>query len=364
VTSRSDRETSGRRSDEAAGGAGRAGDHAEGPYAAAMNVVVRPGSRAEQKCRWRAGLDGREIAETGALAGGLRPRPDHDLIFRGGKLIPDLTFANFFVGGEDAWDPDDRRNIDDKLAAAMSDRRLNDVLLQYFSGRPISSTFRGSRFLPGPPPQLVSQGDIEQLVRDIQAHGLLNGFDLASTVFNFMLPERTVLTTDEAPSGQTVRSEGWGETQRTAATSAPRAPAGDQGETEEKASSLEGLGGFHGSVHVGRDTIYYAVGVFSNGDNGIVAFDEPWKNVVATFYHELCEARTDPDVEDANKTGNSRLIGFTSRQGEEIGDFPVFEVGNRLDLVFKELPLADGSGTVPVQLEFSNRVHGPEDPTR
>jgi hypothetical protein len=26
-------------------------------------------------------------------------------------------------------------------------------------------------------------------------------------------------------------------------------------------------------------------------------FDQPWKNVLATFYHELNEARTDPDVD-------------------------------------------------------------------
>jgi len=38
--------------------------------------------------------------------------------------------------------------------------------------------------------------------------------------------------------------------------------------------------------------------------NGIPVFDEPWKNVVATFYHELNEARTDADVEDAIRAGN------------------------------------------------------------
>ncbi len=51
---------------------------------------------------------------------------------------------------------------------------------------------------------------------------------------------------------------------------------------------------------------------------------------MATFYHELQEARTDPDVE------------------------------GMLTKVFKEVPLADGSGTVPVQLQYSNAVHGPE----
>ena len=87
--------------------------------------------------------------------------------------------------------------------------------------------------------------------------------------------------------------------------------------------------------------------------------------MVATFYHELCEARTDPDVEVANRTGDSRLVGWTSPQREEIGDFPVFEAGGAgdLGLVFREVRLADGSGSVPVQLQYSNRVNGPEDPT-
>jgi hypothetical protein len=40
------------------------------------------------------------------------------------------------------------------------------------------------------------------------------------------------------------------------------------------------------------------------GQYRIVVFDQPWKNVVATFYHELNEARTDADVEDAIRAGN------------------------------------------------------------
>jgi hypothetical protein len=144
---------------------------------------------------------------------------------------------------------------------------------------------------------------------------------------------------------------------------------------KDREDSLGGLGGYHGSVHqhdgAGADvTIYYAVGVYSqplsDGTvNGIVAFDEPWKNVVATFYHELQEARTDPDVEDAINAGDDpraeSFLGWTSDQGEECGDFPVFEA-DPLSLVFQEVPLADGSGTVPIQLQYSNRVHGPELP--
>ena len=83
--------------------------------------------------------------------------------------------------------------------------------------------------------------------------------------------------------------------------------------------------------------------------------------MAATFYHELQEARTDPDVEDAIRTNNEHFIGWNSEQGEEIGDFPVFEA-DPLQEVFKEVPLVAG-GTAPMQLLYSNRVNGPEDPT-
>jgi len=205
----------------------------------------------------------------------------------------------------------------------------------------------------------------------LHSQGRLQGFDLASTVFNFMLPSGTVLTTNAAPAQQSAATAS-----AAARGGAPqKAQRGEGGagrnpaHPEDEASSLAGLGGYHGSVHAGEDTIYYAVGVFSetlpNGrDNGIVAFDQPWKDVVATFYHELNEARTDADVEDAIKAraGGAKFLGWMSRQGEECGDFPIFEAGPRLDLVMQEVLLTNGSTTVPVQFQFSNAVHGPEGP--
>jgi hypothetical protein len=94
------------------------------------------------------------------------------------------------------------------------------------------------------------------------------------------------------------------------------------GEVEKESSSLEGLGGFHGSVLIGANTLFYAVGVFSEGNNGIVAFDQPWKNVVATFYHELNEARTDTGVEDDQVAWVNN-----ERPSEEIGDIPMTLAG-------------------------------------
>ena len=92
---------------------------------------------------------------------------------------------------------------------------------------------------------------------------------------------------------------------------------------------------------------------------GVPVFDQPWKNVAATFYHELNEARTDPDVEDAIRTGDSSRLGWYSARGGEIGDLPVTAAGPGLALVFTEMELADGSGAVPVQLMWSNKDNGP-----
>jgi hypothetical protein len=130
---------------------------------------------------------------------------------------------------------------------------------------------------------------------------------------------------------------------------------------DNAADSGHGLGGYHGSTHLeGGVEVYYAVGVYSEGNNGIAAFDEPWKNVVATFYHELNEARTDPGVEDANATGNNNLLGWYSQEGQgEIGDLPINACGGNPNLVFQEIALADGTGMVPIQLMWSNLASGP-----
>ena len=321
--------------------------------ARAMHVFVAKGSRAEKVCRSYAGRPGQPV-QPQQLAPGLPSTPAHDLVDRGGKIIPDLAFTNFYVGGPAAWDTSDIQNIDRALAAAMADRRLNNVMLQYFRGRPqITSTFSPSQVLAGPPTDRVSQPAVEELVRSLHAAGRLDNFDFGSTVFNFLLPHGTVLTIDEGDGGQT-------------APERQKRPRRQAIPVEDEASSLEGLGGFHGSVHIGQAIVYYAVGVLSEAlpdgrVNGIRVFDQPWKNAVATFYHELNEARTDPDVEDANKAGDESLVGWTSNQGEEVGDFPVFEA-NPLTKVFKEVPLTDGSGKVPIQFQYSNAVHGPEGP--
>ena len=327
-----------------------------------MNVQVARGSSAERAFRAVASLPG-QIARPEAIVPGIGPTPAHDLKFHGGRTIVNLTFKNFYIGGGSSWQPNDVQSIDQALAAAMSDQDLNNVMVQYFAGHPITTAALPSEILPGAPPSVVSQGDVENIVRDLYTQGKLAGTDLGSTVFNFMLPSGTVLNTDPTPTGQPAAP------QRAQARRRPAIP-------HDEDDSLNGLGGYHGSVHVptpaggGQDTVYYAVGVYSEtladgSTNGIPVFDQPWKNVVATFYHELNEARTDADVEDAIAAGNdpnaTTFLGWTSNQGEECGDFPVAEA-NPLTLVFQEVTLTNGNGTVPVQFQYSNAVHGPEGP--
>jgi hypothetical protein len=322
-----------------------------------MNVYVQRGSSAERTFRKRA-----RSHVPKAIAPGLPATPAHDLKYQGGRTIQNLQFLNFYVGS-DAWAKGDMSNIDKALAAAMSDTDLNNVMVQYFPG-PITTKFAGSQPLPGAAPQAMSQGDVEQLVTALYGSGKLAGPDLGSTVFNFLLPPGTVLNTDTTTTG--------GAQHLIAAIKKQEAKKTHIVVPKDEADSLNGLGGYHGSVHVsGTVIVYYAIGVYSQTEadgtvNGIPVFDQPWKNVVATFYHELNEARTDADVEDAIRAGNDpnaqSFLGWVSDQGEECGDFPVSEAGGDLAKVFQEVELTDNSGKVPVQFMYSDAVHGPEGP--
>lgn len=284
---------------------------------------------------------------------GSAPRPSLNLHFFGGKTIADLVFVNHYLGGSGAWAAADTASIDAALAKAMTDNDLQSVLQQYY-GPVISSRMLPSAILPGPAPAIIYKDQVEALVARIHGSGALACADLGRTVVNIMLPRGGILVDGFSPGFQP--------------------PAGTEAEHERRlravvkvggqdADSRHGLGGYHGSVHVPAGVtsivVYYAVGVYSEAGNGVPVFDQPWKNVAATFYHELNEARTDPDVEDAIRTGDSSRLGWYSARGGEIGDIPVTGAGASLALAFTEIELADGSGAVPVQLMWSNKHDGP-----
>ncbi len=287
-----------------------------------------------------------------------------DLKYRGGRTIPHLRYVNLYISGDTEWTEANVTRVDRSLSAAMQDRNLNNVLLQYFNNQQITATALPSHPLVGYTPSKVTRGDIQNYAAYLHQRGYLRSYDLKNTVFNFLLPPGTLLATDsQAANSQRESSDTYSQS----IDSVSRSTASNL----DDADSLSGLAGYHGSVVIANGgRIYFAVATYSEqlpngGSNGIPVFEEPWKNVVATLYHQLIEVRTDPDVEDALRDplnpNARRSLGWVTDSGLEIGDLPL---QNNLPLtdIIKEVPLADGSGMVPVQLPHSNAVRGPEGP--
>ena len=213
----------------------------------------------------------------------------------------------------------------------MQDNRLKSIIQQYFSGKTLSYDVANSVILNEAKPTEMGESDVQNKIVELYDRKLILPTDHDRTCFNFVLPPGTVLKLDSS-------------------------------------SSLNGLGGYHGSVHFFRNgqqqTLYYSANVYSEiragRRNGIPFFNQPWKNIVATLYHELIEFQTDPDVGDAIRQRDNRFVGWNSQFGMEIGDQPV--AANTLDKVFKEVMTNPGPKPTPVQFMYSNAVHGAEGP--
>jgi hypothetical protein len=305
-----------------------------------MRIQARPGSPAETLYYQRSVLPGGAWPRPKAIAPGINPAPLEDLMFHGGKVVPQMEFQNIYLGGNTSWLDSDVNAIDLSIQRAMRHKRLNNVMVQYFPGSTLVCDMRPSFVLDAGPPTQLDEPDVQAQVVAMFDGGLLKKTSLSTCIFNLVLPRGSVLKLGGS-------------------------------------SSLNGLGGYHGSVHIKRNgkaiTLYYSANVFSelrpNGgasgrENGIVVFDKPWKNVVGTLYHELNEFRTDADVNDAIEKRNNDFLGWTSRSGKEVGDQPIFRAGEAGDLrlVFKEVLDSPRKTRVPVQFMYSNAVHGAEGP--
>lgn len=321
-----------------------------------LNVVLRPQSAAmaayhEAAHAAKAEAEGGPALDAGAssLAAGFKPHPALDLKNHRGRVIADLVFTNRYLGGGAVWPAGDRESIDTALSALLQDPDLQGVIAQYYPGK-ITSRMLPSVTLDGTVGPKFFKDDVEALVTQLVRDGSLGPADLGNSVICLMLPPDVLLvdglSTDAGAERKGVSPE----------HPRHRRPVLVD---EDQVDSQHGLGGYHGSVHVGLATAYYAVSVYSQGGNGIDAFDKPWKNVVATQYHELCEARTDPDVEDVIRTGDASKLGWYSQRGGEIGDIPMKLAEPDLSLVMREAVLRNGT-TAPMQLQWSNRSHGPE----
>jgi hypothetical protein len=285
-----------------------------------MRIQARPRSLVER----------RHYLTSASVAGGLTADPSEDLVFHGGKIVPQMEFQNVYLGPN--WQQSDVTSIDSAITLAMQFAPLNAVMAQYFHGSTLSCDPRNSFIARDTNPATIDEPGVQTFVTQLYDQSLISKSDLDTAIFNLILPRGTILKLD-----------------------------GD--------TSLDGLGGYHGSIHIVRGgksvTLYYSANVFSettNGqENGIVAFDAPWKNVVATLYHEINEFRTDPDVTDAVQRNNDAYLGWSSRSGKEVGDQPLVAAAD-LNQVFQEIACGNGK-TVPVQFLYSNAVHGAEGPS-
>lgn len=301
-----------------------------------MRIQARAGSVAETKYYEKSALPGGIWLMPKAIAPGIDPSPLDDLMYHGGKVVPQMEFQNVYLGGHSSWKASDIDQIDRAISMAMRDRRLNNVIVQYFPGAVLACDMRDSIILNEDKPARLDEPDVQALLTTLYDASLIKKSDLTTTLFNLILPSSTVLRLDDS-------------------------------------SSLNGLGGYHGSLHIKRKgksvTLYYSANVYSevraNGtENGIAVFNRPWKNVVGTLYHEINEFRTDADINDAILNNSNDFLGWTSRRGHEVGDQPIFKAGDlgNLKLVFKEVKASKGSKKMPIQLMYSNAVHGAEGP--
>jgi hypothetical protein len=296
-----------------------------------MRIQVAPGSEAEYRHYRTAARRSDGSIRREALAAGVSASPDDDLVFRGGKVLPQMAFQNIYLGRSSDFAAGDVESIDDAIVRLLRDEQLKRIIQQYFPGKTLTYDVAPSVVLDENRRNEMDEPDIQNKVIDLFDNNLIHATDLDRTVFNLILAPDTVLKL----SGS---------------------------------SSLAGLGGYHGSVHFTRNgqdrTLYYSANAYSavrhGRRNGIPFFSTPWKNVVCTLYHELVESQTDPDVGEAIRQNDRRFIGFNSDFGQEIGDQPL--AANSEDRIFKEVLTLPGPKPTPVQFMFSNAVHGAEGP--
>jgi len=137
------------------------------------------------------------------------------------------------------------------------------------------------------------------------------------------------------------------------------------------ATSHAGLGGYHGSVNVRGQEVYYAAIAYSQrtaeGMNGIDFTGKPADNLSIVESHEITEAVTDPNVEAAERENDVGRLGWYDDQtpwrvpgtsGEnvgkgEVGDIPVLNAELSGDASLRSV--WGRSGGFAYQKEWSNR---------
>ncbi|MCY7366693.1 MAG: hypothetical protein LH474_00890 [Chamaesiphon sp.] len=103
-----------------------------------MRIQVMPGSEAEYLHYQSAASYSDINLNRAAIAPGVTASPQDDLIFRGGKVVPQMGFQNVYLGRASDFAPGDIESIDNAIARVIRDNRLKDIIQQYFVGQTLS----------------------------------------------------------------------------------------------------------------------------------------------------------------------------------------------------------------------------------
>ena len=95
-----------------------------------MRIQARKGSLAEKRYYLRSGLPGGIWPMPKAIAPGIDPAPLDDLMFHGGKVVPQMEFQNVYLGSKSSWHPSDIASIDSEIASRYQSLFSSDPVYQ------------------------------------------------------------------------------------------------------------------------------------------------------------------------------------------------------------------------------------------
>src|SRR4030095_5004639 len=163
-----------------------------GPYP--MRVQVAPGSEAEYRHYRAAERRTGESFVREALAPGVKASPKDDLIFRGGKTLPQMGFQNIYLGRNSDFAPGDVEAIDDAITRVVRDEQLKNIIQQYFPGKTLAYDVAPSVILNESRRNDMAEPDVQNKIIDLFDRNLILATDHDRTCFNLILAPDTVLT--------------------------------------------------------------------------------------------------------------------------------------------------------------------------
>jgi hypothetical protein len=215
--------------------------------------------------------------------------PPAHLTYNGGKILTHPKVVNIYLGSYWNSTTQGKKDAAHQNAFAkdiVKNNSYTSVWAQYGVGK---GSFGGSDVVKTTThPKVVGEDQIRNIVKQQLAADKVVKSD-GQTIYTVYLPPGTVL------------------------------------KTADGTSSLEGLGGYHGSFK-GADgkPVYYAAIVYGKGKNGIDFNGNPEDAASIVASHEWTEAATDPDVDDViNGAPQQGHLGWYDDSNGEIGDIAI-----------------------------------------